>query len=409
MSNLAIIALVIFCLTYLGIIFNRLPYVKISRATVSFAGAVFMILFGVISFDKAIQAIDFNTICLLLGMMIVISALKIQGFFSLIASKTIALASTRSKLLTLITFISGIASAFLVNDAVVLLFTPIIISICKKSNLNPIPFLLAEMLAANTGSAMTMTGNPQNMLIGLASGVSYSYFLVRLLPISLLGMAIIVLFVRLFYRETFKDKTKISFQGDFSYNIKEMRNSLIIFLLVIIGFFFGKIFSFSIPLVALAGAALIVLFSKSEPEKILQGVDWSLLLFFASLFIVVTSVKDAGILDGLLQIKLQDNLQGIIFIYVLSLVLSQVLSNVPYVILMLPLLQVVGSEVLYLHLAASSTIAGNFTIIGAMANLIVIEQAAKEGVTISSKTFLKIALPSTILTLVLSILLSFWW
>ncbi|MCF0211072.1 MAG: hypothetical protein HUK18_07210 [Bacteroidales bacterium] len=409
MSSTAVIALIIFVITYIGIMFNHVPMIKISRSTVAFAGAVFMILFGVTSFDNAISYIDFNTIALLLGMMIIISTLKIQGFFSFIANKTLSLASTRTKLLVLVTFITGFASAFLVNDAVVLLFTPIIISICKKSNLNPIPFLLAEMLSANTGSVMTMTGNPQNMLLGISSGVSYFYFLVRLLPIAVLGMAIIILFVKLFYKKTFADKSPLQCEGSFSYNFKDMRNTLIIFCLVIAGFFFGKIFNISIPLIALSGAALTILFSRAEPEEVLQGVDWSLLLFFASLFIIVSSVKDAGLLDSLMQIQLKDNLQGIIFIYLITLVFSQILSNVPYTVLMLPLLQVAGSEILYLHLAASSTIAGNLTIVGAMANLIVIEQAAKDNVRISAKTFLIIGLPSTIITLALSILLSFWW
>ncbi|MFA7132493.1 MAG: SLC13 family permease, partial [Bacteroidales bacterium] len=135
------IALIIFILTYIGIVFTRLPNVNIDRPSAAFTGAVLMILLGVISLEDAVRAIDYNTITLLLGMMIIVSTLKIEGFFSLLASKTISYAQTRTKLLILIVFITGIASAFLVNDAVVLLFTPVIISICIKSNLNPVPFL----------------------------------------------------------------------------------------------------------------------------------------------------------------------------------------------------------------------------------------------------------------------------
>jgi len=169
-------ALIIFIITYIGIIFTRLPRMNIDRPSAAFFGAVAMILFGVLTFDEAIHAIDFNTIALLLGMMIIISTLEIDGFFEWIATRTLAIADTPFKLLVVLSFTTGIASAFLVNDAVVLLFTPVIIGMCLSLRLNPIPFLIAEILSSNIGSAMTITGNPQNMLIGINSGISYGQF-----------------------------------------------------------------------------------------------------------------------------------------------------------------------------------------------------------------------------------------
>lgn len=399
------IGLIIFIITYIGIIFTRLPKVNIDRPSAAFTGAVAMIVFGIISFDNAIKAIDFNTITLLLGMMIIVSTLKFEGFFSLIASKTISYSHSRNKLLIIIVFITGIASAFLVNDAVVLLFTPIIISICRKTKLNPIPYLIAEILSSNIGSAMTITGNPQNMLIGISSNISYLDFLIKLLPISIIGMIIIVFIVKLFYRKHFNDKSILEFETDYKYDFKKMRISVLIFLLVIIGFFFGKILSLSIPIISLIGASLILLFGKAKPSSVIKDVDWVLLLFFASLFILVSSIQSLGLLDSFINIELNENLSSIIGLHSLSLVMSQILSNVPYTVLMTPLMDVLNNENLWLALASSATLAGNATIIGAMANLIVIESAEKENVKISFWEFFKIGIITTLITLILSIFL----
>ncbi|MDD2530605.1 MAG: anion transporter [Bacteroidales bacterium] len=399
------LGLIIFIITYIGIIFTRLPKVNIDRPSAAFTGAVAMIVFGVISFEDAIKSIDFNTITLLLGMMIIVSTLKLEGFFSLIASKTISYSHSRNKLLIIIVFITGIASAFLVNDAVVLLFTPIIISICRKTNLNPIPYLIAEILSSNIGSAMTITGNPQNMLIGISSNISYVDFLIKLLPISIIGMLIIVLVVKLFYRKHFQEMGKLEFQSDYKYDFKKMRISVLIFLLVILGFFFGKILSLSIPIIALMGASLILLFGKAKPSSVIKDVDWVLLLFFACLFILVSSIQSIGLLDRFINIELNENLSSIIGLHSLSLVMSQILSNVPYTVLMTPLMEVVNNENLWLALASSATLAGNATIIGAMANLIVIESSEKENVKISFWEFFKIGIVTTIITLLLSIAL----
>ncbi|HPA73354.1 MAG TPA: SLC13 family permease, partial [Spirochaetota bacterium] len=197
-------ALIIFIVTYLGIIFTRLPGINVDRPSAAFFGAVAMILAGVLPFAEAVRAIDFNTIALLLGMMIVIAVLELDGFFSLVAQKTISFARNPFQLLVFVTFVTGIASAFLVNDAVVLLFTPVIITICRSARVNPVPYLIAEILSSNIGSAMTITGNPQNMLIGISSGIPYGKFLLHLLPVSVLGMVVTIAAVKLFYPAEFR-------------------------------------------------------------------------------------------------------------------------------------------------------------------------------------------------------------
>jgi len=403
MDSIQIIALCIFVITYLGIIFTRLPGVNIDRPSAAFSGAVAMVLFGILTPEEAVTAIDFNTIFLLMGMMIIIASLQIDGFFTFIANKTIAYSRTRLRLLVLIVLVTGIASAFLVNDAVVLMFTPVIIHICLSSKINPMPYLIAEILSSNIGSAMTITGNPQNMLIGISSGMSYTHFLVHLLPISLFGMGIVVLVIRFFFRKEFSDKEPLNFVEQETYDLRKLSRSFAVFILVVIGFFFGKIFNLSIPLVALTGSALIMLIGKAKPSKVIQKVDWVLLLFFASLFIVVGAVEKTGLFSSLLKANvLSADLKGLGLVHGLSLVLSQIVSNVPFAVLMLPMLKAAGSDMLWMALASASTLAGNATIIGAMANLIVIESAEKQGYSIGFMDFFRIGIVVTLITLPLS-------
>jgi Na+/H+ antiporter NhaD/arsenite permease-like protein len=406
-----IVALIIFIITYTGIIFTRLPKINIDRPSAAFFGAIAMIVFGVMSLEDAVKAIDYNTIALLLGMMIIISTLQLDGFFSLIAEKTLSWSGTRFRLLVFITFITGIASAFLVNDAVVLLFTPVIIMICRKSDINPIPYLMAEIMASNVGSAMTITGNPQNMLIGINSGIGYAMFFGRLLPVSLLGMVVIVFVIKRMYRSQFAFGTVIAAKsGEFKYQYQSMKFSVPIFIGVVIFFFLGKLLNLSIPVIALLGASLILIFGRIRPSEIIKNVDWVLLLFFASLFIVVEGAVKAGLMDRLIQSGgIKENFTGIAVLHGISLFMSQIVSNVPYTVMMLPVLKPLSSDILWLTLASASTLAGNATIIGAMANLIVIESAKKHGVKIKFWEFFKVGMVVTILSFLISMAVIWFW
>lgn len=404
MDNVQIVAITLFIITYLGIIFTRLPWVNSDRPSAAFMGAVAMILFGVISFDEAINSIDFNTIALLLGMMIILSALQLDGFFNLISSQTVKFAKTTKKLLTVIILFSGFGSAFMVNDVVVLMLTPIIIYVCLNNKLNPIPFLIAEILAANVGSVMTITGNPQNMLIGINSGISYVRFILHLLPISVLGLSIVYWVVKWMYPSVFNgSKLLENNQINVDYDLKKMKFSVLVFILVIVLFFISHLVHLSIPIVALLGAALILLTSKTRPSEIIAKTDWVLLLFFASIFIVVHGLEKSGIFDKILQYNLLTNdATGIGFVHFLSLIMSQVISNVPFVIALLPMTSEATSDIIWLSLASASTLAGNATIIGAMVNLIVLELASKKGINISFFEFFKSGILVCFLTFVFS-------
>jgi Na+/H+ antiporter NhaD/arsenite permease-like protein len=280
-----------------------------------------------------------------------------------------------------------------------------VISICRSSKLNPVPYLIAEILASNTGSAMTITGNPQNMLIGMSSGISYSKFLFHLMPVSISGMIIICFIMIYIYPSNFKgtgqihppEKTAL-LKGTGS-----MKYSGTIFIFVIIMFFLSHRLGISIPVIALSGASLVLIFGKAKPSVVIKEIDWVLILFFATLFIVVKGVEKNGFLQHLIESwDITGGPAGIGILHGLSLVLSQIVSNVPYTIFMIPILDNSADNILWLTLASASTLAGNATIIGAMANLIVIETAGKMGVNITFREFLKPGIIVTLLTMLLS-------
>jgi Na+/H+ antiporter NhaD/arsenite permease-like protein len=407
MTSLQIIALIIFIITYTGIIFTRLPGINIDRPSAAFFGAVAMILTGIVSFDDAIASIDFNTIALLLGMMIIIASIQSDGFFDWLTQKTIRVASNSRGLLTALVLITGIGSAFLVNDAVVLIVTPITISICIACGLQPVPYLIGVILASNAGSVMTMTGNPQNMLIGITSGMSYGKFFLHLLPVSILSMAVVICLVRLAFPSEFRSSKILKMTpSEEGLQYKSMRVSIPVFIAVLILFFLSSFFNISIPMIALAGASVILIFGKARPSEIIRKVDWVLLLFFAGLFIVVHAIEEAGLLEQLKSIDISAvGWKTNFLLHATGLIVSQIISNVPYVIAMLPVVKQFESDALWLILASSSTIAGNATIIGAVANIIVIETAAKHHVKITFRTFLLPGILSTLICILFSVVL----
>ncbi len=404
-------AIIIFTITYLGIIFTRLPWVNVDRPSAAFLGAVAMVIFGVITPSEALSSIDFNTIALLLGMMIIVAVIQHDGLFNTFVATAMKASKNQHRLLTITIFVTGLASAFMVNDVVVLLFTPVVISICVKSELNPIPFLIAVILSSNVGSAMTITGNPQNMLIGINSGIGYGRFLLFLAPVSILGMLTIIPIIRWLYPSVFRTKKDIAQQIKHIQNHKQkIRYSGIIFLIVIVAFFIGKTIHLSIPIIALAGASLTLLLGKAKPSHIIKEIDWVLLLFFAGLFVVVHGLESSGAITGLISNSpLKTNFCGVVSIHGLSLFASQIVSNVPFTIVALPFLQQANSEILWLTLASAATLAGNATILGAVANLIVIESAAKQKIHIKFFEFFKAGIIVTLITFAISLSTIFIW
>ena len=386
-----VIATIIFGITYLGIIFTRFPKVNMDRTSAAFTGAIAMVLLGIISFKDAIDSVDFNTILLLMGMMMMVAMLQLDGFFDVIAHYTTQWARTRTQLLAFSMLATGLSSAFLVNDAAVLIFTPLLILLCRSAKLNPMPYLIGEIVSSNIGSCLTITGNPQNMLIGIHSDIAFGRFILLMFPVVILTGMFAFWLIKHYYKSEFQDPNPLHFETEFAYNIKRMRYSLSVFGMVIVGFFFGKLWQISIPMIAISGAALMILFGKTKPSRVMKEVDWVLLLFFSSLFIVVHAAEQAGVFNRIFEYaKLSADAQGLGALLGINLIMSQIVSNVPFTVLMLPVMKNMNSEMMWVALAGASTLAGNATLIGAVANLIVSESARRHGIKIKFLPFLKV-------------------
>ncbi len=408
----------ILAFSYVGIAFTRVPKTNVDRTAAVFIGGILMVVLGVLNFPQAVAAIDFNTIALLLGMMLLVSVLQRDGFFTLLAIKAITVASTPNRLLVSMVVVTAVASAFLVNDVVVLLFTPVIVYTCRLQRLDPIPFLIGEAMASNIGSVATITGNPQNVLIGITTGISYTQFFLHLAPIAAASTVLLLGILWLFYGRKLPARFTLSqseavIRASLSaadggtgaaVNLMGLRKSVPILVVVTLGFFASAWLGLSIPLLALIAGAASLLVSHDRPSQVFQSIDWSLLVFFAGLFVVIGGARESGLLDRLLgAVQLDSGLGGIVSIQVFSAAVSQLVSNVPLTVLLIPLLETTHGDILWLSLAAGATLGGNATIIGAVANIIVVEQAAKEGVHVSFGEFLRVGIPVTAATLAASI------
>lgn len=368
-------AVIIFGFTYLTISVERLPYFHLDRVSGALIGAVAMVAFGVLTLDQAYQALNFDTIVLLLGMMIVVAYLQISGFFDLVATFILKRAQTGNRLLFTIIMSSGILSALFVNDTICVMMTPFVLLLASRSRADPKPYLIALATSANIGSAATLVGNPQNMLVGTFSHWPYLKFFFAMLPIAAIGLAIDFFALKYFFRHKLAQPLK-PHEVEHYHKLDRplLYKSLLVMLIVITGFSAGVPLAF----MSILGAAILILAANKRPDEIFAKINWSLLLFFASLFIVVGGINRVGLVDeahkvleGYFSISTFQQITSFSFA---SLILSNVVSNVPYVMVVRHWIASFNSPMLmWLVLAMSSTFAGNLTIIGSVANMIVLE------------------------------------
>ncbi len=410
-----LVAAIILVLTYVGMTYTRLPRVNMDRPAAALTGGLLMVLLGVLTPREALNAVDFNTLALLLGMMLLVATLQRAGFFTWMAAQSLAVATRPWQLMALVIVATAVGSAFLVNDVVVLLFTPVVVVACRMIGVSPVPYLLAEAMASNIGSTATIVGNPQNMLIGVTSGISFTRFLEYLLPVAVVSTLVLFVVIYLFYR---KEMARPFAEGPVHGRTLSVAAgqpmpaaqrrlllwTLPILFLTVLGFFLSHVIGVGVPLVAMTGGVAALLFSGIKPSRTIQSVDWSLLLFFGGLFVVIGGAEHAGVLDVFLRnVRLEPDGAGILSLHVFSAVVSQVVSNVPLTMLVIPLIRDIPGHVLWISLAAGSTLGGNATIIGAVANIIVVEQAYRHGVRVGWWEFTKVGLLVTGLTVAASV------
>jgi Na+/H+ antiporter NhaD/arsenite permease-like protein len=393
---------VIFVGSYLALAIGRIPGLSIDRAGIALVGAGLMVVAGAPPLEGAYEAVDGNTIALLLGMMIVVASLRLSGFFAVANAWAIAHARRPLILLGAVVATSGVFSAFLVNDAICLVLTPLVLKLTLTLGRKPAPYLLAVAMASNVGSTATITGNPQNMMIGSYSHIPYTQFALTLAPVALVGLIVTVALVALFYRDEFFTRARLQAKlPSVTVNRALMIRSLLATLILIASFFAGVVPAKA----ALIVGGLLLLTRRVKSRRVYQEIDWSLLLMFAGLFVIVAGAQRVLLNPETIAEVGRLHLDQVPALSAMTAVLSNLVSNVPAVLMLKPFVEALKDhDRAWLVIAMASTLAGNFTVLGSVANLIVVQTAAGSGVTISFWDYFKLGAPLTIVTLAIGTL-----
>ncbi|WP_322878903.1 anion transporter [Pseudocalidococcus azoricus] len=376
-------------ITYLGLAMGQWPGLSLNRAAIALVGAAAVMGLGVVTLPQAWQAIDPTTIVFLFSLMIVNLYLGYGGFFNLVLQQMLGLTRSPWGLLVLLSLGSGLLSAFFLNDTLVLVGTPLVLAMTTALNLNPIPYLLALAGATNIGSVATLSGNPQNILIGSLSGISYGLFARQLAPVAILGIVIQLTWLWWLYPEIrVWEPVPVVVLSKLRLLQPLLTKSLWVAGLMLAGFMVG------LPLgpVALTAAAVLLVIGGIKAERVLRQVDGMLLLLFAGLFILTQATRHLNLLESLTPVVANPwGLAG------LTVVLSNLISNIPAVLLLAPLIAPDDTQA-WLLLATSATLAGNLSLFGSVANLIVVEAARSKGHHLSFREHLRFGLPLTLIT-----------
>ena len=406
-ETMIIVALIIFIFTYALISIRRMRGARLTRPTSALLGAALMIIFGIVSINQALESIDISILFLLIGMMIIVSVFEISGFFNWAVTKLVSFSKTSGTLLIIISVSTAFLSALFLNDAIVLFFTPIILKISKETNINPEPFLLSEIFSANIGSVATEIGNPQNAYIAIESHIPFFYYSSLLLPISIASLIISISIIYLFYKKEMRIKITAVKKKQEIKHPNLLYAGVITMLAILVSFFFVQ----DIAFVPFIGASILLfitpLIANEDPRKIIKEVDWGIILFFIGLFIVLEGVNVSGILSAMMNLFATYGmpLHNPVWYVTFVTVLSNLVSNVPAVMLLSP---VTHQTSFWLALAMASTLAGNATIIGAAANIIVLEISSAYGIEINWLRFSRVGFPVTLITIILGTLILFF-
>ena len=396
---LRLVALVAFAGTYLGLGLGRVPGFRVDRTGIAIIGATIMVVGGVIRWDQAVAAVDAHTLVLLFGMMVVTAYLRLSGFFALVTAWMVHRATTPAWLLAALVVTSGALSALFVNDVVCFVLAPLVLDLTRRLDLPQRAYLIALATASNVGSVATLTGNPQNMLIGSFSGLSYRSFLVRQAPVAILGLACVFAAVWLAYRRQLPRVLRAApCRERIPVHYPLMIKTTAAIAAMLVAFLAGA----PIALMAIAGAAYLLLTRRVNPAKVYREIDWEVLVLFIGMFVLIGGAEAAGIAQKLLAAAQAVNVQNAAIFTIVTAVLSNVVSNVPAVLLLKPVIASLPDPArAWLLLAMASTLAGNVTIVGSVANLIVVEAARKQGIRIGFLEFFRVGLPLTLVTLLL--------
>src|SRR6185437_12555911 len=393
----------IFAASYVSLAVGKVPGLAIDRAGVALVGACLMVASGAMPLDQAYTAINLDTITLLLGMMIVVANLHLSGFFALANGFVARHAHRPIVLLAAVTLVSGVCSAFLVNDAICLVLAPLVTELTLTLQRNPVPYLLAVAMASNVGSVATITGNPQNIMIGSISHIPYTSFVASLAPVAAVGLAVVVMLIALLHRAEFAGAARLTAEPrPVRINKVLLARALAATALVIGLFFAGQ----PPAKAAIIVGALLLLTRRVRSSRIYAEIDWSLLLMFSGLFIIVAGAERTLLNEDVVAAVAALRPDRVPMLTAITAVLSNLVSNVPAVLVIKPFVAALPDQGrIWLVIAMASTLAGNFTLLASIANLIVVEKAARRGVTSVFFAYARVGVPLTLLTLVLGA----WW
>ncbi|TFG96546.1 MAG: anion transporter [Calditrichales bacterium] len=396
------VAVTIFCLAYLGIAVGKIPGLRIDRVGLALLGAIAMVVFGVLSPENAVRSIDLPTILLLYSLMIVSAQLRLGGFYTWIAMRIIPFYTYPRRFLMVTMVASAALSAILANDIVCLAFTPVLAQSLLRVKLNPLPFLLGLAISSNIGSAATIIGNPQNMLIGQTGHLDFAYFFFWCAPPTIAALLAAYLLIVFIFRNRFTSVGQAPLiDSPHAEPVLNRWQSLkgIIAILILITLFFTPI-PREISAIAIAG--LLLCSREMRSKDIIGLVDWHLITLFCALFVINDGIAQSGFLQIIMTqfSRVGINLQDLSILSGVSVIASNLFSNVPATMLLIGFIDPLIPAQWY-TLAVSSTFAGNLFLLGSIANLIVIEQAATYNIKISFSEHARIGIPVTIVSLVI--------
>ena len=420
MDVLALIAVAVFLFTYALIIDER-----IHRAVAAMFGAAIVVFIGVVPWEGLLEHVDFGTIFLLLGMMIIVNTARGSGLFEYIAIRTAKLANgSPIRILILFALVTAVVSAFLDNVTTVLLLTPMLLYVARVMKLNPVPFLVTEIFASNIGGAATLIGDPPNIMIASSAGLTFNEFLIHLGPIMAVDMVILLLMMYVIYGRSMKvspgerEEMVRTLDGlDERAAITDrvlFRQSVIVIAFVVLLFFIhdriGEILHVVLPFVdpamglepaevALIGAAVLLFWSRQSPEEIFEKIEWPALFFFGGLFVIVGALVETGVIASIAAVMVENvgsTGEAMFIVTWFAAIASAIVDNIPLTAAMIPLIHDLGTTMdvypLWWSLALGACLGGNGTAIGASANVVVIGIAEREGIGITFIDFLKVGM-----------------
>ncbi|KYO66339.1 ArsB/NhaD family transporter [Thermovenabulum gondwanense] len=414
MNFIQVISVAVFIITFIFIISE-----KLNRTVAAMLGAMFLMIIRLIDQTTATKFIDYTTIGVLVGMMIVISIIKRTGLFQYLAIKSAKMAKGDPlKIIVMFGIMTGVISAFLDNVTTVLLMIPVTIVIAKMLKLNPVPFIMSEVLSSNIGGTATLIGDPPNIMIGSEAGLGFLDFIANLTPVVLIILLVTVFILRYIYKNELKVDENLRMQimkldeNNAIVDRTLLVKSLAVLALIIAGFFLHEHLGYESSTIALGGATLLLLISGLQIDELLVEVEWTTIFFFISLFIIVGTLNEVGVISILANyvVNLTKGnlvLTGIVILWA-SAILSAFLDNIPFVATMIPLIKGLGAITginitpLWWVLSLGACLGGNGTLVGASANVVTAGVMEKEGYKITFKDFTKLGFPLMLISIVIS-------